>query len=84
MFVLDMVSISQGVGKDGNPFSIYRLFYRDVAKRAFFCNFYDSSPVIIGGETLCMADAVSLISRGAKFDVYDGPNGSKVFSFLTE
>ena len=67
MFVLDMVSISQGIGKDGNPFSIYRLFYRDVAKRAFR-----------------MADAVSLISRGAKFDVYDGPNGSKVFSFLTE
>lgn len=84
MFVLDMVSISQGVGKDGNVFKIYRLFYRDDAMRGFFCNFYDSSPVIIGGETLRMADAVSMLSRGSKFDVYDGPNGSKVFSFLTE
>lgn len=84
MFVLDMVSISQGVGRDGKPFSIYRLFYRDVAKRAFFCNFYDSSPVIIGGEVLRMADAVSMLSSGLKFDVYDGPNGSRVFSFFTE
>lgn len=84
MFVLDFASISQGVGKDGNLFSIYRLFYRDVARRGFFCTFYDSSPVIIGGETLRMVDAFSMLSPGSKFDVFDGPNGSKVFSFLTE
>lgn len=84
MFVLFLVSSSQAVGKDGKPFTIYRLFYRDVTKRGFFCNFYDSSPVLIDGESFRMADAVSMLSPGSKFDVYSGPNGSKVFSFLTE
>lgn len=82
MYILDLVSVSNGLSKDGKPFSIYRVFYKDSAKRGFFSSFYDNSPVIVNGETLTFSDAMALLVPGSKFVIYNGLNNSQVFSFV--